>query len=183
MMNYARLLRGTFELQRQSLQQGQQVIEQMADFQRRVGQATVDGFVAGEPAQRKTLELQQNVLHNLLDVVEANTLGTDEVIDEFRETVDEQYETLLENHAEVFNTVADEFEDSIGAADEFGDEYLTIYEDQLKTLYEAHEDLEDESVEAIDRLHEQLEQAQDRTEEFQIEVRGTSEQTAESIDI
>ena len=89
----------TFEMQREAIEQGQQAIEQGIEFQQNMNEAFLGSFESQESAQRRTVELTQSVLHGYFDAVEGIIPGADSTLDELRETVDEQYDVLLENHA------------------------------------------------------------------------------------
>ena len=182
MVDYTQPVKATFELQRKSLEQGQQALEQTLDLQHRVGQAAVDGLEAQESAQRNAVELHQDFVHSVLDAVETNVPGSEDMTVELREMLDEQYATLLENHEELFDSITAEVEDGISTVDEMSEEYFTVLEEQLDLLYDAHEELEGQSVEAVEEMQEQVEELQSQAEEMQAQMQDASEQAVESVE-
>ena len=109
------------------------------------------------------------------DAVAANVPGSDAAVQEVREAVDEGYDALLENHAEAFEAVAAEFEDNAGAFEDLSADYLEALDEQIALLVEAHEDLEAQSVEAI-------EQAAEGFEELQAQLEDVQQQAAEAVE-
>src|SRR6056297_1519469 len=167
MVDFTQPVKTTFELQRKSLEQGQQALEQTVDLQQRVGDAAIDGLDASESVQRSAVELNQDLVHSVLDAIEANVPGTEDTLVELRDGLDEQYDALLENHEELFANLTDEVEDGVANVDEMSEEYLDVLDEQLDMLLEAHEELEGQSVEAVDELGEQVEEIQQQAEEIQ----------------
>jgi len=172
-----------FEMQRRTIEQSQQAVKQSLEFQQNVSQAMVDSLDSQESAQRRGVELTQTMFHSYLDAVEAAVPGVEGSVEEVRATVDEQVEFLLENHAEAFETVEAEFEEGIGAYDELSEDYVAALDEQVELLVDAHEDLEGQSVEAVEQLADQFEDLQEQVEEVQDQVRDVQEQAAEAVDV
>ncbi len=180
MVDYTSPVKATFELQRKSIKQSHEAFQQTMQMQQHMSEAAVDSLDAQESLQRSTVELQQDLIHSMLDAVEANVPGTADAVLELRETVDEQYAVLLENHEELFASFSSEFEESFDAADELGEEYLTMLEDQLDVVYETHEELEGQSIEAVTEMQTQFEELQEQAEEMQQQMQEGAEQAVEA---
>ena len=183
MVDYTTPVTKTFELQRQSIAQSQQALEQTIEFQHRVGEAMVDGFETQESVQRSVVELQQDAVHSMLDAVEANVPGTEETIVEIRELLDEQYGELLANHEEAFEAIVGELDEGIATYDDLTADYLEALDEQVELLVEAHQELEAQSVDVAEEWGAQLEQLQDQVEDVQDQVREVQEQAADAVDI
>ena len=174
-MAYTTHITTAFEMQRATIEQSQQVFEQTLDFQQTVNEAVVNGFDSQESAQRRGVELSQTVLHSYLDIVESSVPGAAGSVDEVRAAVDEQFDFLLENHAEVFETVATEYEQGIDAYDELTADYVEAVDEQVEMLVEAHEELESQSVDVAEQWGEQL-------GDLQEQVTDVQEQAAAAVD-
>ncbi len=170
MVDYTSPITATFELQRQTIKQSQEALEQGIEFQKDFNQAMVDGLDGQEDAQKRVVELQREALLNTLETVETNIPGAEDATAEVRSTVEEQFDMLLENHEEAFETITSGIEDSTQTYDEFVADYLDALDDQLEMVIDAHEDLESQSVEAAEGVTEQLEELQDQLETVQQQV-------------
>lgn len=170
MVDYTSPITATFELQRQTIEQSQEALEQGIEFQRDFSQALVDGLDGQEDAQRRAVELQREAILNTLETVETNVPGAEDATAEVRTTVDEQFDQLLENHEEAFENIAASVEDSTQTYDEFVAEYLDALDDQLEMVIDAHEDLESQSVEAAEGVTDQLGDLQTQLEDVQQQV-------------
>ncbi|MXR51631.1 hypothetical protein GRX03_08450 [Halovenus sp. WSH3] len=170
MVDYTSPITATFELQRQTIKQSQEALEQGIQFQQDFNRALVGGLDGQEDAQRRVVELQRNAVLDALDTVEANIPGSEDATAEMRETVDEQFDQLLDNHEEAFETLTAEMEDGAESYENLVSEYLDTLDDQLEMLIDAHEGLEEQSVETAEELTEQLDQLQSQVEDVQQQV-------------
>jgi methyl-accepting chemotaxis protein len=169
-------------MQRQSIEQSQKVFEQGVAFQKNVTDAFIDSLDSQQSAQRRGVELAQTAFHSYLDAVEATVPGVTPTVEEIRASVDEQYEFLLENHAETFENVEAELVEGADAYGELTDDVLAAINEQIDLLVEAHEELESQSVEAAEQWGAQIEELQDQVEEVQDQVREVQEQAAEAVE-
>jgi len=182
MVDYTTPITKTFELQRQSIAQSQQALEQTIEFQHRVGEAMVDGFETQESVQRSVVELQQDAVHSMLDAVEVNVPGTEETVMEIRELLDEQYGELLANHEEAFEAIVGELDEGIATYDDLTADYLEALDEQVELLVEAHEELETQSVEAAEQVADQVDELEEQVEDVQAQIQEVSEQAAEAVE-
>jgi methyl-accepting chemotaxis protein len=182
MTEYTTPVTTAFQMKRQSIEQSQKVFEQGVAFQKNVTDAVVDSLDSQESAQRRGVELAQTAFHSYLDTVEATVPGVAPTVGEVRAAVDEQYEFLLENHAETFENVEAELVEQTDAYDELTEDVLTAMNEQVALLVDAHEDLESQSVEAAEQWGAQIEELQDQVEEVQDQVREVQEQAADAVE-
>ncbi|MFB6138887.1 MAG: hypothetical protein ABEJ26_00450 [Halosimplex sp.] len=181
-MAYTTPITTAFEMQRATIEQSQKAFEQGLEMQQTMSKAVVDSFDSQESAQRRGVELTQTMLHSYLDVIESSMPGAAGTVDEVRAAVDEQYDFLLENHAEVFETVAGEYEEGVDAYDELTADYVEAVDEQVAMLVEAHEELEAQSVDVAEQWGEQLEALQDQVEDLQDQVSDVQERAAAAVD-
>ena len=182
-MDYATPVTTTFEVQRATIKQSQRAFEQGVEFQKRLNEAVINSFDSQESAQRRGVELFQTATHSYLDAVESTVPGAAATVEEIRTAVDEQFDFLLENHAETFEAVVAECQNGADAYDEMTADYLEALDEQVALLVEAHEELEAQSVETAEQWGAQIEELQDQVEEVQEQVRDVQEQAAEAVDI
>jgi len=182
MADYTTPVSTTFEMQRAAIKQSQQAMEQTMEFQQNVGQAFLDSLDSQESAQRRGVELGQQAIHSYLDTVENTVPGMAGTVDELRNAIDEQFEFLLENHAEVFENLGTELDEGMGAYDDLTADYVTAMDEQIEMVLDAHEDLEGQSLEAVEQVEEQMSQLQDQVEQVQDQVREVQEQAQEQLE-
>ncbi len=182
MVDYTALVTTTFEMQRQSIEQSRAALGQAVQFQQRLNATVLDGIETQETAQRQAVEFQQETLHATLDAIEENVPGTTERTDDIRDTVDEQFALLLDNHAELFETLAAEFENGTEMYDDAAADALAALDDQLDLLVEAHEEVETQSVDATEDLAEGMEELQSQAEELTEQMQEASEQAVETAE-
>jgi gas vesicle protein len=181
MVDYTTPITTTFELQRKTLEQSQRALEGSLKFQREMATAAIDTLEVQETSQRQAVEFLHDSIHRTLDAFEGMP-GAAGMTEEVRTTVDEQYEELLDAHAEAFDTVESEFDESIESYNEMTEEYLATLDEQLDTLLEAHEEFESQSIEATEQVSEQVEELQEQVEDVQKQIQDVSEQAAEAIE-
>lgn len=70
MTEYTSPIEATFELQRKSIEQGQQVVEQGIDLQREFSQSLVDSLESQESFQRRLVELNRDTIQSVVEAVE-----------------------------------------------------------------------------------------------------------------
>lgn len=181
MTEYTNPIKTTFDLQRKTLEQGQQAIAQGVDFQRQVSDSVVAGVESQEEFQRRVVELNRDTLHAALDAIEGIP-NADVVVEDLRESVDSGYDEALASHEEVFDALAEELEDGIEGYDELVDELVVTLDEQFDIVVEAHEELEGQSVEAAEELAGQVEQLQDQADDVQEQIRKVSEEAADAVE-
>ena len=182
MTQYTTPVTTAFEMQRATIEQSQKALKQGVEFQKNMNEAVIGSLDSQESAQRRGVELAQTAVHNYLDTVESTVPGVAPTVEEIRTTVDEQYDFLLENHAEAFENVEAEFHEGAETYDEMTGDAVAALDEQIDLLVEAHEDLEDQSVEAVEQWGDQLEDLQDQVEEVQDQVREVQEQAADAVE-
>lgn len=181
MADYTDPVERTFELQRRSIEQSQEALERTLTLPARVGEAALDSLDSQESVQRDVVELQQEAIRSFLDAVEETFPGAETSTRDLRETVDDQYDTVLESHAAFFENLSSSLEEGVDAYDELSDETLVALEDLVDSLVDAQAELEDQSIEATEQVETQLEELQTQVENVQDQVRdGVDDDTAES---
>lgn len=183
MVDYTNPVTTTFELQRKTLKQGQKALEQTVELQQEMAQGTVELIDSSEVAQRHAVDFQHKTAHTALDNVEQMLPGSEASMEQVREFVDEQFQFLLENHADAFEALRGELENGVDAHGELSDDYLETVDEQLSLLLQAHEDLETQSIEMSEQVEQQVETVEEQLGEFQSQVQSVSEQALETAEV
>jgi methyl-accepting chemotaxis protein len=182
MTDYTTPVTTAFEMQRATIEQSQKALQQGLTFQQNVSEAFIGSLDTQESAQRRGVELSKTAFHSYLDAIEATVPGMGGQIEEVRQAVDEQYDFLLENHAEVFESVESELTEGVEAYDEMSEEYVAALDEQVEMLVEAHEELESQSVEVAEQFGDQLDEVQEQVEEIQEQVEEVQSQAVDAVE-
>jgi uncharacterized phage infection (PIP) family protein YhgE len=182
MSQYTTPITTAFEVQRAAIESSQRAFTQSVEFSRSVNEAFLDSLESGQSAGRRGVELNEALVHSYLDAVAATVPGAGPTVEELRSAVDEQFDLVLDNREEVFETVTAEFEEGLGAYDELTEELVEAAEEQLDLFVAAHEDLEAQSVEAVEEWSAGVESLQEQVEEVQEQVREVQEQAAQAVE-
>ncbi|QIO25142.1 hypothetical protein [Haloarcula sp. JP-L23] len=170
MADYMTPVTTVFEMQRTTVEQSQKALEQSVAFQQTLNKAVIDSLDRQGSAQRRGVEFSQTAFHSYLDAVEATVPGIETSVDELRTAVDDQYDVLLENHADVFENVDAELQEGAEAYDELTADALDALDEQIQLLVEAHEELETQSVDTVEQVGEQVEELQAQIEDVQKQI-------------
>jgi hypothetical protein len=154
-----------FEMQRSAIKQSQQALESSFEFQKRMNAAMLGGFDTTEDAQRQTVEMAEAGIHSYLDAVEAGVPGSAATIEQVRETVETQFESLYEAHAEAFDVAEGEFEKGVDTYDDMATEYLATLNDQIEMMLQSHEETEKQVLSAFEQAESQMREMQTQMEE------------------
>ncbi len=152
-------------MQRTMINQSQRMAEQTISFQKNMGKLFLNGVESQKSAQQSGVAFTKAAFHSYLDAIEATVPGSRGNVEQVRDIVDEQFDTLAESHAELFDGFEQEFERSVENYDELSEEYLDALKEQTKLMLETNEDMESQTVEAVERFESQAEEFQDQARE------------------
>jgi uncharacterized phage infection (PIP) family protein YhgE len=181
MPDYTNPVETTFELQRRSIEQSQEALEQTITLPTRVGEAALDSLDSQESVQRNVVETQQEAIHSFLDAIEETFPGVETSTEDVREVVDDQYDSVLEAHAGFFENLSNSLDEGFDAVDELSEETIEALDDLVDSLVEAQEELEDQSLEATEQAEEQFDELQAQVEDVQEQIQSVSEDAADAV--
>lgn len=181
MTNYTNPIQTTFELQRRSLEQGQQAIEQSFDVGHQISDSLIAGLESQEQFQRQLVELNHDTVSSVLDAIDGLP-GADVAVEDLRENIDAGYDELLAGHEDAFDSISEELETGSDSYDDLTADLLETVDEQLDLIVEAHEELEDQSVEAIDELAGQFEELQEQADDVQAQIEQVSQEAAQAVE-
>lgn len=178
-----------FELQRNQIELGQRAIEQTIETRRAFDDRIRGGLETQEEAQETVLEFTRDSINELLDTV-ADTAGEDQAVADIREAVNDGFDTLLDQQAEVFDAVGERYDPEADDVRPLGEELLTALDEQLDVLVEANESIEDATVEAFEEIFDQLEelvdvlgeQSESVSEEFASQLERFGDELEDQLD-
>jgi hypothetical protein len=141
-----------FELQRTTIEQTGEVLEQVVETSGEVAGELVGGVETQRDIQEQSLELTRESLQQSLDVVErvteASSLGG---VTDLRETVDATIDRLLDQQDSAFEAIED-------SPDQLTEETLEQITDQTELLVEFNEELEQQLFEVVELLLDRAEE-------------------------
>jgi methyl-accepting chemotaxis protein len=154
-----------FEVQRETIRQTEDVIENVLELSTEFGENVAGGVDAHQEIQEQTLELSRESMHRSLDAAEAVATTSASVeavpdqtanLDELRAMVDDTFERIQDQQAEVFDSVDRQYDEiSDGAIENLGS--------QIDLLVQFNERIETQLLETVEELIEQAEQTDELT--------------------
>ncbi|WP_336325663.1 hypothetical protein [Halovenus sp. HT40] len=181
MTNFTNPIETTFELQRRSIEQSQQAIEQSFDVGQQISDSLIAGLESQEQFQRQLVELNRDTVTSALDAIEGLP-GADVAVDDLRENIDDGYDELLAGHEDAFDSISEELENGVDSYDDLTQDLLETVDEQLDLIVEAHEELEDQSVEAVDELAGRVEELQEQADDVQDQIEQVSQEAAQAVE-
>lgn len=173
-----------FEVQRNTIEQGQTAVEQTVDRQSGLNQAFLESVDSQVDLQQRGVEISRTAVHTYLDAVSSLSSSTMDslwspstdvgAVDEIRATIDDQYDALLSSHEVGFEAVSAELENGVESYDDLLAENLNIYATQIEAVLESHEELEEQTIANAEELIEQV-------DELQSELEGQTEQVQQQF--
>lgn len=149
-------LGAALELQRQAIEAGQQTLATGIDFQTNVSETVLLGIEKQERVQRRLLSIQHVLVHRLCERVEEDSDSLGGATDGVRDVTDRHFSQLYENHGEFYDTLLDELEVTVDVYDEVAHEYVDAVDETVALAVTAHEELETQSIEALEQWDDQL---------------------------
>ena len=151
-----------FDLQRKTIERGQEAMKQGFEFQQRVNEALVRGVESGTDVNDRGAEMTRDALHNTLDAIEQMVPDAGGNLDQVRESIDEQFDAAKDASEQASEQAVEFTEESLSSVEEASESYLDSVDEQLDTMLSAHEDLEDQTLQFIEETEAQMEELQEQ---------------------
>lgn len=173
-----------FEIQRDTIRQTEEVIESFVETSTELGDSVADSMETQRDLQEQALEVVRDSTHQSLDAAEQIFETTSSVeglpsgaenFDEVRDTVDNTFDSLLEQQSEAFDAID-------GQHEQLSEETLENLGTQIDLLIEFNERIEGQLVDTAERFVEQAEEADDLTETFEEQLEQLTEQFEEQAE-
>jgi len=166
-------IEAAFEVQRQTIEHGQQLFEQTLDAQQRGAETILRNVFA---AQRSAQQQGLDVTRQLVDA-QADAFGS--VVDEgFQATVDQQ----LAEVSELQDDALDQFEaELLGAIEDLTDQQREFVAQSVRAVLEAHDEVERGTVEGVQQAQAATESVQETAEGVTQDVQETAEGVTQDV--
>lgn len=165
-------IEAAFEVQRQTIEHGQQLFEQTLDAQQRGAETILRNVFA---AQRSAQQQGLDVTRQLVDA-QADAFGS--VVDEeFQATVDQQ----LAEVSELQDDALDQFEaELLGAIEDLTDQQREFVAQSVRAVLEAHDEVEQGTVEGVQQAQAATESVQETAEGVARDVQDAAEEAPDA---
>lgn len=153
-----------FELQRETIKRTVDVLQ----FPRGVrNELYRQGADTSEQVGAQILEASRQSIHQSLSVAEAVQHSGE--IDDLRETVDQVFDSLLDNHEEIYNTIEERYEET-------DTETLTRGAEQVNVLLELNRSIEKQLVTTVEEIEERATQSDEVVSEIEAQIDRLADQ-------
>jgi gas vesicle protein len=166
-------IEAAFEVQRQTIEHGQQLFEQTLDAQQRGAETILRNVFA---AQRSAQQQGLDVTRQLVDA-QADAFGS--VVDEgFQATVDQQ----LAEVSELQDDALDQFEaELLDAIEDLTDQQREFVAQSVRAVLQAHDEVERGTVEGVQQAQAATESVQETAEGVTQDVQETAEGVTQDV--
>lgn len=163
-----------FELQRNTIRQTEETLDNVFTLSSTFGDAFAQGIEPGREVQQQTIELSRQSIHTSLDAVESVGRNVDQ-IDDLRDSVDDAFDTLADQSEALSYAVEDSY-------DSLGEDAVADLEDQFELLLELNRTIEERLVGTIERFAEQAGETEEFADTFEQQVELLSDQLEAQAD-
>ena len=170
-----------FEFQRSTIEQTHETLRRGVEFQQDLSETVVGSFDPVRGAQQRSQDLVRTGFDTYFDAVESAVPGDQEIVTEFRETIEERLDTLEGSQLDAVDAFEQNLEEGTDAVDELLEDFLESLDEQIASLLESHEEIEDQTVDALETLEEQIADPQDELEERREAVSGQLEEQIDDL--
>ena len=163
-----------FALQRNAIEQTHEAVKRGVDTQREFGEAFVD-FGPAKQANKRSYGAVRTVVDGYFDAVESTTPGQQDLLSDFRATVDEQLDAIEANQAEAIEAVEANAQEGSESVDELFGRVIVALDEQFEAVLDAHAGVEDQTLAVFEGFEGNLEelQAEFETQFAQFEAQVT----------
>jgi len=131
-----------FEMQRQMIEQTQEMTHEVVDVQKDAVHQFVNLFEDVEAVTEQNNDLSKQAVHAYLDAVDSMLPVESTDLSEFEQLVDDGFDQLTESQTQAFETMQETMTDSATAYDEFADAYVDAVDSSFDSFLDAHERVE-----------------------------------------
>lgn len=141
-----------FEMQRQMIEQTQEMTHEAVDAQKESIQQFVDAVENLESLAEQNSDVSKQAVHAHFDAM-ASMMPEDSVdFSEFEEMVDDGFDQVTDGQMQAIDAMNDAMADGASAYDEFADAYVDAVDSSFDSFLDSHEDVEAEVEDATNSL-------------------------------
>lgn len=139
-----------FELQRQSIEQGQRMIEQSIEVQNEMSKSFVKAVESQKSAQEKGVDAWKSATETSLNVADATTPTDSSAFINMQETVGNQFDALSDIHSEVWESTERNIETGTEVSEDMNEIFLSFVNDSVEMAMQTNEQFEEQSETVVD---------------------------------
>lgn len=185
MSEYTSPVSMAFEFQRNAIEGTHEAVQNSIQMQKNVNETFVGNFDPARDVSERGNDLVRTGIDTYFDAVES-TVPAGSGFAEVRTMMHDGLDTLEESQLDVIDQFEANVQESADSNEAFLDEFLTALDDQIATLLENHEQLEEQTVVALEQLEEAIEELLDefeaRGEELQKQLESQAEAVQEQLE-
>ena len=146
-----------FELQRQSIEQGQKMIEQSIEVQNEMSKSFVKAVESQKSAQEKGVDAWKSATETSLNVADATTPTDSTAFTDMQETMDDQFDALSDIHTEVWESTERNIETGTEVSEDMNEIFLSFVNDSVEMAMKTNEQFEEQSETVVDATDVEIE--------------------------
>ena len=146
-----------FELQRQSIEQGQKMIEQSIEVQNEVNKSFVKAVESQKSAQEKGVDAWKSATETSLNVADSTTPTDSTAFTDMQETIDDQFDALSDIHTEIWESVERDIETGTEVSEDMNETFLSFVNDSVEMAMKTSEQFEERSETVVDATDVEIE--------------------------
>ncbi|WP_143423128.1 hypothetical protein [Halegenticoccus soli] len=167
-----------FEMQRQSMKQGQQWLHQSMNAQKQFPKALQDTMESGRSVQQSGVDATRNIWKAYLDVFKASVPSdeSEDAFDSLEQAVDDQFDAVNQINEQTWQTVRQNIDDNSDAYNQVIDQTVSIVDDSMN----AYEDSLNDVERHVEESAQQMAQAAEETAQSASESASRSSRSSRS---
>ncbi len=146
-----------FELQRQSIEQGQKMIEQSIEVQNEMSKSFVKAVESQKSAQEKGVDAWKSATETSLNVADATTPTDSSALTDMQETMDDQFDALNDIHTEVWESAERNIETGTEVSEDMNEIFLSFVNDSVEMIMKTNKQFEEQSETVADATEFEIE--------------------------
>ena len=174
MSEYSSPVSVAFELQRSAIRGTQDAVENGVRAQKNLNEAFVGGFGPARETSERGTDMIRSGIDAYFDAIES-AVPAGSGFGELREMMHEGLDAVEKSQLDALGGFEANFDQTADSSAELFDEFLAALDEQVAALLDAHEDLEEQTVDVLERLGNVI-------EEMQTEVEARGEEMQEQLE-
>ena len=140
-----------FDLQRNAIEQTHEAVKRGLDTQQELGEVFID-FGPAKQVNERYYDAIRTVVDVNFDTVESTMPGQQDLLSDFRASVNEQLDALEANQLEALEVIEGNAQVGSETVDELCERLIVSLDEQFEAVLDAHKDAEDQTFEVFEGL-------------------------------
>ncbi len=185
MSEYTSPVTMAFELQRNAIETTHDTVENSIRMQKNLNETFIDSFDPARDVSKRGSDLVRTGVETYFDAVES-VAPVGSGLADVRAMMHDGLDIVEESQLDMIDQLEANLQEGTESSERFFDEFLSTLDEQVTVLLENHEDLEAQTVEALEGLEEGIEELQEqmqaRGEELQEQLEAQTEAVQEQLE-